>query len=407
MRQEQPTHVGKLGKEDTLKGFFNPDNKRSISYAIGRGAVFGAGGNIVGGLIADTPVGEAIKEGFSRIGRTIEEYRPNMNIKLLHVPGVIDAVGEIKDSLNLGTPEIKLDTPIVGGIVGIKDTVGAIIPDLPFETQTPETSVETSVPEAPSVVESGHVIQAGPDSPEIKVPDNLQPQEQWIAGANDINKDYGLMKQAEVGAMLPKIDELLTSQGLTDADPNYEAMRNHLQHIAEQKVNEVYDSHLQEAVANHMSLDQVKESWQNNFSDWIDQGEMAKDMVPVIQIDSIALQPDTINSLRTIPPGLSFESVLNNTITPEGWKGLAPWLGSHIAANIDVLNEGWHRTFPTEHFPVKLGEISTLVHNFQNGDLNASEKLKSAFRGLSQGEKIRLLTDSSYQNVWAILEQMK
>lgn len=73
MREEQGIEgVKKLGKGDTLKGFFNPDHKVSITFAIGRGAAFGAAGNIIAGeWFANTGAGQLIREGFSRVGETV------------------------------------------------------------------------------------------------------------------------------------------------------------------------------------------------------------------------------------------------------------------------------------------------------------------------------------------------
>lgn len=67
MRAEQG--VARLGAGDTLKGFFNPDEKRKITLAIGRGAMFGAAGGVVGGFISETGVGEAVKGAFDQAGQ--------------------------------------------------------------------------------------------------------------------------------------------------------------------------------------------------------------------------------------------------------------------------------------------------------------------------------------------------
>lgn len=69
MRAEK--EVSRLNAVDILKGFWNPNEKKKIALAIGRGAVFGFGGGYIGELVAGTPVGETIREAFSSVRETL------------------------------------------------------------------------------------------------------------------------------------------------------------------------------------------------------------------------------------------------------------------------------------------------------------------------------------------------
>lgn len=389
-----------------------PGQRKRLIGEMAKGAAFGALGFELVNLGPVQAVGNLIKDlaggGLNTAG------------------GAKDALGALKS--NIGTPELKQDTLILGNVAGIAgdtplrdkpilgnvaDVAGGALHNIGLKAHELSGLGQGNMPwdaNANPAGHTGYVIEAGPNSPEIKVPENLPPEQQWIAGANDINQDYGLMKQAEVGKILPKIDEFLASQGFTEANTSPDtlaAMRDHLQHVAEARVNSVYDTHLQEAVTNHMSLAEVQNNWHQDFSKWVEGGEMIREMTPYLQVEAVGLQPGFVEQTIFPPLGLPLDSVLNASLSPQEWRNIAPKLGSFVAANIDPLNEAWHRTFPTEKFPVQLEEISDLVYRLQGGDFTALEKLKSACKGLSQGERIRILNDAGYSRVWEILEALK
>lgn len=402
MRQDQNIAEGKkLGKGDTLKGFFNPDHKASVALAVGRGAAFGATGGIVGGWLVETPVAEAVRRGFSAVG------------------GIKDAVGGVKDAAlawkdsNIGTPEIKSDTPILGRLAGAQPAPEV---SAPAEVKIPEV-VSPPVAEGPK-------IEAGPNSPEIKLPENLQPREQWMLEANDINKDYGLMKQAEVGKIVPKIDEFLAAQNITPAntDPiRYETLRDQLIGNAESKINKVFDSHLQEAVERGMSLDQVHQTWNKDFTSWVDTGmngdlttslqSIQQGMVQIDQVVSIPTNLTPVGSYFEPSTGKPFDTSFQwSDQTLDWWNQNAKAYGALVAVNYDTFFESWKRAYPNLEFPVHLGEIKYLVEAVERGGSDSTEaltRLKAILKGISGGEKLIRLRIVGVDEVWKILTNLK
>lgn len=343
--------------------------------------------------------------------------------------GVKDSIGSLKDNINLGTPEIKPDTPILGGVtqtahnVSLKvgevthlggnmpwdARVAPVIPEtappVPEPIQPPAAPPPAEAPPAPPApvpapepiaalvepgapaVESGHIIHAGPDSPEIKVPDNLPPEQQWMLGADDIHEDYGLMKQAEVGRILPNIDQILQGQGITETNTDaatLDAIRNHLQHVAEVEVNKAFDSHLQEAVNQGMSLDQIKEIGHKDFTDWLTNeapSQIQEQANLVTQVHDQIPEVLKPQSQAEIYPVQSFHSGEEMNQFMVRIQGYPRYLGLEILANYDLLTESWRVTYPDTPFPAYLGEIDSLITKAEQGDEIALGRLHQAFGG--------------------------
>lgn len=428
--------VGRLNKRDTLKGFFNPDHKASITFAIGRGAVFGAGGGVVGGWLAETPVGTAVKEGFSKVGEGVGGIFSGAGgvtrATVDAAGGVKDTAGSMKDSLNIGAPEIKPDTPILGGVTQTAHTVGSIthgvtsigVGEMPWDARVAPVIPETAPPapepiqppaapppaEAPPAppapvpapepiaapVEPEAPPPSGPqpdtiaasiNNPEIQIPDDAP---QWMKDANDINKDYGLTKQALVGEYFfaennnvvdKALEVFVATDGRVFADLSpveQETVRDHLMHVMEVHVNQDFDSHLEEAVNKNISLDDMKSIGRSSFEQWKNSADFTNQMTQ--EASNIVEVHDQINDLvQEAFSGRISQDVLNLDYAPEK-------LGSIIATNYDTLFNGWHKIHPDQQFPVHLSEIRYLILLAQEGNESALIRLKGAFGGVAVGQ---------------------
>lgn len=388
-------HGGNLGKGDRLKGFFNPDNKTSIALAVGKGATFGLIGNEIGSALSQLPQLGIVKTVSEALGARL-----------------VGAVGAVKGVL----PEVSIRPE------------AEVIKEPEVQPQVPPPAkTGISSPDAWKLqVEGGTLgaqpafIEAGPNSPEIKLPENAQ---EWVRNANDIHQEYGIMKQAEVGKLLPKIDEFLASQGFTtsNTDPiTYETMRDQLIGVAEAKVNEVYDSNLQEAVTNNMTLNHVHDRWNENFTSWAEDGmksDLAESLESLqestVQLENAASNPAYLES-NQFPPvaaGETFDSYFKwSDNTYDWWKQNARSYGAFLGVNYEDFSEGWKKAYPDSPLPVHLGEIRYLVETYLNGgsdSIEALEKLKPMLKGLSSGEQLKRLNAIGIREVWSILEKMK
>lgn len=426
----------RLNKKERIKGLV-PAKKGALVYATARGAAFGALGGWLGYELLETPVGDLVKEGFSRLGQLKDfllsgtSFSPASTayaaeLSQVAPPPEPSPTPENRGRLfhNIGSTlhgwtgwGIDQPTPTATPVETKVPSAGSTVE--PSPTRVPSSPTASAVPATATpgaaAAESGHIIHKGPDSPEIKLPANLPSDQRWMLDANDINKDYGLMKQAEVGRIVPMIDEFLQKQGITETNPNYAALRDQLIGVAEVKVNQVYDSHLQEAVANRMTLDQVHDKWSNNFSEWASSDKMVTSMTDslhslqngIAQIDKVAGDPASIQG--TIPATREslnqyLGSYLNSDRAISRNAGI---IGAHIAVNHEVLNEAWEKIHPGVEFPVHIGEINYIVNMAINNDPVALQRLKLAFSGLTPEQKLRILSQMGIRNISEILARLK
>lgn len=439
---------------DLARGFLNPDEKRKLGAAIGKGTlkglVFGSAGGafggVIGGALADTAVGHAA-------GAVAENVRGLTGGALVaareavgHVGGVKDAAGAWKDSWGLpgagqlgipvasevppapatepqapgrGIPLVGRAADVIGGgfhDTGLKihETTGLGIDQAPSGRVPGSESVAPTEPEpapaggppAPSAPYP-EPIAVSINNPEIQIPDDAP---QWMKEANDINKEYGLAKQALVGEYFfaennnvvdKAIESYLSSQGktLVDLSPlELETIKDHLMHVMEVHVNQDFDSRLPEAVNKNISLEEMKSIGRESFEEWINSGgfntEMVQEAAKVVEVHNQINEIMSTTKLGgyeiPVSADVSFsfavEDYFKNAPRPPSLDQFIPQsLGIHIASNYDVLYNGWNRVHPDLPFPVHLGEAVYLVEKAEAGDVDALMRLKAAFSGIAKG----------------------
>lgn len=399
--------------------------------AIGRGAIFAGAGGLVSNFLGSVSAGATDVSGAAQAasesapsgeaGRlfpidAVGGFFHNVGLKVGEATGL---GGNMPWDVQAGGPQAPSGEPVLPEAPQSKPPVPAP-PDAAGPPQPPaDVRVPAEVPPTPATT-TPDVIAKGTYSPEIKLPANAA---DWMRGANDIHGDYGLMKQAAVGKILPRIDEFLSAQGITEAntDPlTFQTLRDQLIGGAEAKINSVYDSHLQEAVANGMSLEQMESTWGNDFTQWV-QGDMNTEMVESLhsmkegmaQIQNIAANPTYTIPVPVevpaggIPPDSPFNWVSQNDAW---WKENAQTAGALLAINYETLYADWAKAFPRVPFPAHFGEIDYLVKTIKGGGLDAPEaleRLRAVVKRISGGEKLKDLTPEGIGEVWKLLHSLK
>lgn len=392
MRQEQGIEgVRKLGKGDTLKGFFNPDQKKSIAGAIARGAVFGLGGGIVGGWLASPVSSEA---------------------------------------------------PVIGGI---KQTAGDAFHDVGTRIHE-QTGIGIQRP--PMIDKSKYFtadVEIRSDSP------------QWIKTINNLDPDHGIYAktvQGTVGEYLPGMEQQandlayeLANQKNLDRSLSASDLfiiRNHVQHILEDKANQAFDSHLQNLVNKGIDLNtisdeqfegMIKKAGREAFEAWLE-GDAVKDIKmgigDVISAESQIEQylgntPNAFDVVQ-IPKGKSAFEVLYPGVNVEDIDALrkeVPSMVAHIATNHEALisDSGisirWEEDVinkridplpsPFPYFEAYFGELNYLMLLIQKGDVMAIFRLRDALKHIMiyDNATIRKLHPDAVGTILKLLEQVK
>lgn len=321
------------------------------------------------------------------------------------------------------TPTPTLVEPSVDTVVDVRPSGAPVAPSPTpsVETTVTGTAPDTSLPDTAAVapLDKGLFIEAGRFNPEIPLPSDAQ---DWMKGANDINGDYGLAKQALVGEYIYKwnvtnlIAEKAMPPGVTSAtfDPNtLDAIRNHLMHVMEVQVNEAFDAHLQEAVQNNLTLEQTIELSRPDFEHAVFPDgsninpEMLQEAKKVIEVHTIInnFLKDPSVDIQKLPPNVQLDQYMGTlgiTPTPERY-------GQIIAENYDGLVDAWRRIHPGSPFPAYLGEIESLVEKAQNGDRIALDRLKQVFQFNTLGGEnfVRSLPSALRDKIMAELAKLR
>lgn len=420
----------KLNLKERLNGL-KPTEKKKLAFAIGRGALFGELGFLIGSwdLVSGSAPAEAIKgvfspvreafkpveEKFGEAGRWRESWQiPTLGAENIGESGAAKSAGEAA----------KTVTSIAGETLGgIQKEIGSRLPeseaplrDKPFIGPVAEVAggaahniglkahelTGLGVGEMPWGPKKAY-IDLGQGIPKVEVPNNAQ---DWIKDLNNSNGDYQTIVSQEVGRNVGEvgkdlsyieygIQRALEAQGKTiaDIDPiTLDAMRNHLLHIMEAQANDAFNSHLEEAIKQNISLDEIRALGNKSYDLWLDSSaldELAKGAADLMQVhdqvNSITAEIAKSSAGWTVNPGESFVSALEhngvdvNAIDKSQLRKLG--VDVMLAANYDMLARSFNMTYPDIQFPIRFGEIPYLVDLAEKGDENALRRIKGAFAG--------------------------
>ncbi|TSC87447.1 MAG: hypothetical protein G01um10147_624 [Microgenomates group bacterium Gr01-1014_7] len=475
MRQEQGREVlgvvnKKLGKGDTLKGFFNPDQKRSITFAIMRGSAFGGAGNVAGGWVAETAVGQAVKGVFSGVGEAKDEF-------LGGVGGLKDAIGAARSADTSGgaaaaTPT-ETPTPTATSTATPTPTATEVpktataLPPSPTVQPTPaetQTSVPHSIPEAlgrgipfigkPLDAVAGGFHNVGLKAHEITgwgldagktFVDHSQyfkgrmeitdSSPDWVKNINSLDGEYGRAIQGTVVENLPeqrvKAQEIAHIIMDERGQPYYtyqtNAISNHIQHIMEDQANKAFDSNLQSLVDRGVNLNEltqkqfeemIKEEGRKKFEEWL-RDKATDDITEGVkailntedQIKQVLSQGQgLVAEVRPVPAGTNVFDVVappNADTDIEFLKKIIPNMTANIAANEGVLTGWYWEGNPERVYPAYLGELNYLMKKAEEGNLEALLRLKDAFKSVRPSDsQFKMLTPEGIKRVLEILRQL-
>lgn len=461
--ENQRAHPERTALKEKLKSL-NPHDKKKLVMAIGRGAVFGAAGGIIGGYLSETGFGEAVKGVFSRVGELKDAVMREEEVVLvngvdLQTPVLAEAPTSTPSPAGEGRPGA---VDILGGAfhnVGLKihETTGWGLPSgesAPTGAETPPVLVTGGSRFGPIDAVGGLLHNIGLKAHEVtglgvdagktfvdhskyfvgrmEITDSSP---EWIKSINSLDGTYAKAVQGTVGEYWPQLEEeaLGITNGIIEQNlslpRNPVAVSNHILHILEDKANRAFDSHLQSLVNQGIDLntitdekfeEMIEKTGRDTFEQWL-QTDSTKDITAgaqklleiQFQINQLVDKPE-IAVNRIVPAGTSFFEAIfpgdidvNNT---EHLKRVIPDMAAHDAANYVELqrgNLGWTGVTGDHPFPAYPGEILYLMRLSEGGDLSALYRLRDALRGIPPQEvQIEVLTDEGKKKVLELLKQL-
>ena len=220
--ENQQAHPERTALKEKLKSL-NPHDKKRLVLAIGRGAVFGAAGGVVGGYLSETGFGEAVKGAFSRVGELKDAIGANFQTQVTEAPTSISAPIE-------GGRSGVID--VLGGAlhnVGLKahEITGIGVGEMPWDARTPGTPAPVSPPEpvAPAPVSPGQPLETTP----------------LLLSNLTQNPEFATQVQAAVGSHLATSTEIASQ--FPDAS---EQVQQAVQHKMEALANQSFEQAAQE-----------------------------------------------------------------------------------------------------------------------------------------------------------------
>jgi len=418
----------------------NPNDKKKVVMAFGRGAAFGTVGGIVGSeWFGNTGAGQLVRGGFSKVGETVGGSFSGLGGV---ARGAADAAGGAKDAVG-----------------GWKDTWGLPVPPRP----------QVALPVSPEVTLPSPILEAPAGAPEAVAKIYQDPE--FIKGANEI-----------IGRHLNQVDtytdQALRHAGVDPASLSPEAIDRTRQFITYDLVNNAggrFENAVAAGVEQNLDVNQILGQGQQRLEDFLanDQnyysshfddairnvvGQVSEPAIPVPELSQPelppqppvsepapvpeapapapepsptppapepvipapepvapapappeALSPDMVREVY-IPKGSNVSQLLVNAGHSISWGPQdAELFGTHIEANYDLLNNFRNQlienhVIPPSELMIPRAELSDLIERAKEGDTEAIGKLRAALKWIPEGQQFKILSKAGISAVMGLLK---